>query len=455
MLKRLKLQLEKFKPKFKKKKDNSSQNTHNHYFFQLPDNIGLLSTFILKLFFSGIKVAEEQTQNLKNLQKEGIVIYVTKPKSYFLYLFYYTRYKQNGLPFPQIGFDYKISIWQPVSRFFKIFFSYLGYIFHNLSLPDPYASGYIRNELTNGRTALLSLVEQKGFHRRFIKAKKDPVQYLIEMQKSIDRPIFLVPQLIFFDKKPERSMPNIIDILFGTKENPGKIRRLMILFKNPGKVFVEISEPVNLKIFLALAENSEKSTEYQALALRHNLLTQINRHRQTITGPVLKSKYEMKENILTKERLQNFMEHHSKARNIPIQKLQKRASNSLDEIAANYSILIIKIASALITWVLNTMFEGITVDKDGLNRVKDMSKKGPIIFVPCHKSHIDYLILSYLLYYNNLPCPHVAAGKNLSFWPVGPLFRGGGAFFIRRTFKGAVLYSKVFAEYIHNLLSEG
>ena len=455
MLKRLKLQLEKFKPKFKKKKDNSSQNTHNHYFFQLPDNIGLLSTFILKLFFSGIKVAEEQTQNLKNLQKEGIVIYVTKPKSYFLYLFYYTRYKQNGLPFPQIGFDYKISIWQPVSRFFKIFFSYLGYIFHNLSLPDPYASGYIRNELTNGRAALLSLVEQKGFHRRFIKAKKDPVQYLIEMQKSIDRPIFLVPQLIFFDKKPERSMPNIIDILFGTKENPGKIRRLMILFKNPGKVFVEISEPVNLKIFLALAENSEKSAEYQALALRNNLLTQINRHRQTITGPVLKSKYEMKENILTKERLQNFMEHHSKARNIPIQKLQKRASNSLDEIAANYSIIIIKIASALITWVLNTMFEGITVDKDGLNRVKNMSKKGPIIFVPCHKSHIDYLILSYLLYYNNLPCPHVAAGKNLSFWPVGPLFRGGGAFFIRRTFKGAVLYSKVFAEYIHNLLSEG
>jgi len=76
MLKRLKLQLEKFKTKFKKKKDNSSQSVHNHYFFQLPDNIGLLSTFILKLFFSGIKVAEEQTQNLKKLQKEGIVIYV-------------------------------------------------------------------------------------------------------------------------------------------------------------------------------------------------------------------------------------------------------------------------------------------------------------------------------------------------------------------------------------------
>jgi glycerol-3-phosphate O-acyltransferase len=51
--------------------------------------------------------------------------------------------------------------------------------------------------------------------------------------------------------------------------------------------------------------------------------------------------------------------------------------------------------------------------------------------------------------------PHVAAGKNLSFWPMGPLFRSGGAFFLRRSFRGAVLYSKVFAEYIRKLLEEG
>jgi glycerol-3-phosphate O-acyltransferase len=54
-----------------------------------------------------------------------------------------------------------------------------------------------------------------------------------------------------------------------------------------------------------------------------------------------------------------------------------------------------------------------------------------------------------------MPCPLIAAGKNLSFWPLGPLFRSGGAFFIRRSFKGAILYSRVFAAYIHKLLEEG
>jgi glycerol-3-phosphate O-acyltransferase len=101
------------------------------------------------------------------------------------------------------------------------------------------------------------------------------------------------------------------------------------------------------------------------------------------------------------------------------------------------------------------MFDGTIVNNEILNRAKAMALKGPLIFIPSHKSHIDYLILSYLLYNNNMPCPHVAAGKNLSFWPIGPLFRAGGAFFLRRSFRGAALYAKVFAEYIHKLLEEG
>jgi len=455
MLKWIKSKRKKYKDKVKEEIDSTVQNDYDHYFCKLPDNIGVISNFILKLFFSGVKVVREQTLDLNSLHQEGIVVYVTKYKSYFRYLFYYTRYKQDHLPYPQIGFDYSVVFWQPISRIWKIVFSHIKYFIRNFGLPDPYQRGYFQKELLNGRSALLSLVEQRGFHRRFIKAKTDPVQYLIKMQQSIDRPIFLVPKLMFFDKSPHRSMPSIIDFLFGSKENPGKMRRLFMLFKNPGKVFVETSEPINLKTFLNLEENQKRNIDYQTLALRRLLLSQINRHRQSITGPVLKSRLEMKESILTKERLQDFMEHHSQARNIPIQKLQKEASDFLEEIAADYNIIVIKLASMMLSWFLNTLFDGVTINEDGLNRVKNISKNGPVIFIPCHKSHIDYLILSYLLYNNNMPCPHVAAGKNLSFWPMGPLFRRAGAFFIRRTFKGAVLYSKVFSEYIHNLLAEG
>jgi glycerol-3-phosphate O-acyltransferase len=101
------------------------------------------------------------------------------------------------------------------------------------------------------------------------------------------------------------------------------------------------------------------------------------------------------------------------------------------------------------------MFDGFTTNHEILSKVKNMSQKGPLLLIPCHKSHIDYLILDYLLYHNNMQVPHIAAGKNLSFWPMGPIFRSGGAFFLRRSFAGAVLYARVFAEYVHKLLEEG
>ena len=78
-----------------------------------------------------------------------------------------------------------------------------------------------------------------------------------------------------------------------------------------------------------------------------------------------------------------------------------------------------------------------------------------IVYVPCHRSHMDYLLLSYLLYHQGLVPPHIAAGINLNFFPVGSLFRSWGAFFIRRTFKGNRLYSTIFREYLAELFYRG
>jgi glycerol-3-phosphate O-acyltransferase len=435
--------------------DSILQGTHHHHSCYLPKNLGWVSSLTFKLFFSGIELKEDQLAKVKNIPEDAVIVYAGKYKSYFEYFFYHTRYKNNGVPPPEIGFDYEVLMVQPVFRIFRMIFAHLDYFCRTCALPDPYESGYIRDELMNGRAGILSLVERKGFYRRFVKADTDPMRYLIEMQKSVDRPIYIIPQLMFFSTKPARAIPTLLDILFGTKERPGTLRRLVTLFNNPGKVFVEISDPLNLKNFIQIPENRDMDTDTLALMLRRRLLVQMNRHRQSITGPILKSKEELKENILTNDRLREFMEDHSTNRNIPLWKVHKEADAYLDEIAAKYSPAMIRVFATLVRLITRLMFEGMTVNIDVLNKAKNMAQKGPLILVPCHKSHIDYLILSYVLFQNNMPCPHVAAGKNLSFWPMGPLFRSGGAFFIRRTFRGAVLYSKVFSEYVYKLLEEG
>jgi len=435
--------------------DKALQGTHHHFSCTVPAKIGFLAGLLMNMFYSGIKVDDSQLAVLKGLPPEATIVYAGKYKSFFEFWFYFTRYQREKLRYPEIGLDYRFLIWQPVSRCLRMLLAHLHYFLGHWKLLDPYRSGYLRDEMANGRTAFLSLVEKKGFYRRFVKAQTDPVQYLIEIQKTLDRPIFLVPQLMLFGREPYRSIPSILDIFLGSRENPGKIRKVMVLFKNPGNVFVEVSQPLDLRQFIETPEIRERDLEQQAVLLRQQLLRQINRHRQSITGPILKTREELKEQILTSERLQEFMEQFAVKRETPLYKLRKEADGYIDEIAAKYNNFVIKFGAILVRWILESMFEGVTVNRDILNQVKTMAQRGPVIFIPCHKSHIDYLILSYILHINNMPCPHIAAGKNLSFWPVGPFFRGGGAFFIRRTFKGAVLYSKVFSEYVCRLLAEG
>ncbi len=74
------------------------------------------------------------------------------------------------------------------------------------------------------------------------------------------------------------------------------------------------------------------------------------------------------------------------------------------------------------------------------NAIKQFAETATLVYVPCHRSHVDYLVLSYLLYSQGLMIPHVAAGDNLDMPSIGPLLRRGGAFFMRRSFRDDRLY---------------
>ena len=148
------------------------------------------------------------------------------------------------------------------------------------------------------------------------------------------------------------------------------------------------------------------------------------------------------------------IEDEAKSKNISKEKAYKEAEKILDEIAANVSYESLRVADRFLRWLWNKLYQGIQVEN--ADRVRKLALEGhEIVYVPCHRSHIDYLLLSYVLYHQGLVTPHIAAGINLNFWPVGGMFRRGGAFFIRRTFKGNRLYSTIFREYLSELFHRG
>ncbi|MCK5100745.1 MAG: 1-acyl-sn-glycerol-3-phosphate acyltransferase, partial [Desulfobacteraceae bacterium] len=248
---------------------------------------------------------------------------------------------------------------------------------------------------------------------------------------------------------------SVFDILFGTTEKPKKIRQIYTILKNPKKISVEISDPVNLKEFLDKPEINSLAAEFQTHMLRSHLVELTNNQIRSVIGPQIKTKQEITEDILTDKYLQEYLADFASKENKTLQHTRRKAASYIKEIAANYNIKAVQAAHLLLTWVFKNIFDGVVVDQEGLTRVKEASKEAPLIFVPCHKSHLDYLLIPYVMFSNKMPTPHIAAGKNLSFWPLGPMFRAAGAFFLRRSFKGAKLYKKIFNAYIIKLLSEG
>ncbi|MDJ0988992.1 MAG: 1-acyl-sn-glycerol-3-phosphate acyltransferase [Desulfobacterales bacterium] len=432
--------------------DRLLQHTHDHFSWFLPARMGRLPAVLLRLLFSHVSIEADQTETLRRLPPDAVVIYVTKHKSRLERLFFHAFYQRAGLPCPEIGFYYRSYCFQPLKRLGRILMAHADLLLRRFRRPDPFAGGYLERELRGGRAAMLSLVESNEFYRRYVQSQPDPLAFLIALQKKIDRPIWLVPQLIFYTTAPITTHKTLF---MGSDPNPGLWRRLWKIVFAPEKILVEISEPINLRAFLEQMDARGQGRARDALVLRHRLLDRITRHRQSITGPILKPAEEIRQHILTNERLQQFMQAYARRRKKTIPEVHREALKYVDEIAARPTPWVVQMGLGLVHALLNAMFDGLSFNSDGFNAVRRASREGPLILIPCHKSHIDYLVLSYLMGRNNMPCPHIFAGNNLAFWPVGPFFRRVGAFFVRRSFSGALFYAKVFSEYIRMLLGQG
>ena len=443
------------KEKFQKPKNDKTDPSNDPFLCFYPGNSGVITKLLIRRLVNKLSFDDHNIEKIKNIDPKSIVVYASKNKRISDFLYYHTKLKSLGLPYPQIAFDFNFLLLLPVARLFRIFFSHLDYLIHHFRFKDPYLSGYTTRELVAGKAGFVSLIEEDDFYKRFIKSTPDPLSLLIDLQKRCDNPIIIIPENIIYVTKPMHYEETPMDILFGTHENPGRIRRYLTIIRHPKKIRVELAAPVNLKEFLNRKEIEALAEEFQTHRLRSFLVNNLNRQLKSITGPVLKSRQELTEDILTQKKLREYLAEYASENNLSLSKTHKKAAGYIREIAANYNLRVIGYFAVVLNWTFKNIFDELVLNQSEINRMREKSTKAPLIFVPCHKSHLDYLLLPYVMYNNNMPCPHIAAGKNLSFWPLGPLFRRGGAFFLRRTFIGAPLYAKIFAAYLQKLLYEG
>ena len=435
-----------------KKAKRSGEKTFYPYFLDQKPGF-FLNGFLYRLF-KRATVAEGMKEKLRRMQKEGTVVYATKYRGQLDYLLYHYNFRRRRLPYPKIAFDLNMSILLPFTYFVKVVFSQISSILRHGRLPNPYQAGFYKRAILDRTPCLMFLIDPKGFVRRFIHSEKDHLQFLLETQKGMNHPIFVVPQLVLYQKTPEMDYVTLRSIFFGFKENPGVIRKIVLFFTHNRHAFIDFGEPINLKTYLE-TQPAERSIAEMSAEIRTMLIDGIDSQKRVILGPIMKSRQQLKENVLLDPRVKEKIETIATAEGQKVWQLRKKAGEFFDEIAADYDIAYVQFFAKILGWFWKKIYEGIDVDTAGLAKVREWARKGPLIYVPSHKSHIDYLILNYILHNNHMHIPRVAAGKNLAFWPMGHIFRKSGAFFIRRSFKQPRLYFEVFNRYIKALVGEG
>lgn len=129
---------------------------------------------------------------------------------------------------------------------------------------------------------------------------------------------------------------------------------------------------------------------------------------------------------------------------------RKRVGKLIRELAARPNIRLTGLFDRVLAGFWGRFYTGIQVS--GLDQVRtELGDRVPLYLVT-HRSHLDYLLVSWQLHRAGLTPPVIAAGINLNLPIIGRILRFGGAFFIRRQFKGDVLYQKTVRAYLSSLV---
>lgn len=131
----------------------------------------------------------------------------------------------------------------------------------------------------------------------------------------------------------------------------------------------------------------------------------------------------------------------------------RRAEKALRELVAAQSRLV----SDLFTQAMRPVHAStwkVDCDESGLDALRDLNRRYPLVFLPSHRSYVDAFVLGDVLARNDFPPNHVIGGANLRFWPMGPIARRTGTIFIRRSFGDDEVYKAVVEEYFGYLLAK-
>ena len=259
----------------------------------------------------------------------------------------------------------------------------------------------------------------------------------------------IVPVSVFWGLSPDHETSPWKLLFADSWAVTGRLRRLISILILGRRTRVQFSSPIHLGELVAQNKGQERTLRMVQRILRVHFRNQ----KAAVIGPDVSHRRNLVKGLVHDPLVRQAIIEAAERDNISVPRAEQQALRYGNEIASDYTYTVIRFLELVLSWFWNKIYDGVAINN--IEGVREVAQGHEVIYVPCHRSHIDYLLLSYLLFTNGLTPPHIAAGINLNMPVIGGLLRRGGAFFMRRTFKGNPLYSAVFNAYLHTLFSKG
>jgi glycerol-3-phosphate O-acyltransferase len=303
-----------------------------------------------------------------------------------------------------------------------------------------------------GVRSSFALTQSVGLWRK--RVDRRPPALLLALIDALRRDpaldVSLVPAAVYWGRAPskERSLIRLLlseDWVIGSR-----VRGFFTVLFNGRSTTVQLGEPLSLRSLLEV----DADTALSGRRIARQLRGQFARLRTARLGPDLSHTRTIVAEVLRTRAVRAAVAQEVREKDKRTRRaLLLEARRYANEIAANYSPVFITFMSLGLRTLWNRLYDGIEFQH--VDTLQQVAEGNEIVYVPCHRSHMDYLLLSYAIYERGYAVPHIAAGLNLNLPVVGRFLRKGGAFFIRRSFRGNALYTIVFMKYLAAMMARG
>jgi glycerol-3-phosphate O-acyltransferase len=301
------------------------------------------------------------------------------------------------------------------------------------------------------RSRIVVLRRKRGFiFRKPRMSGSARLQRIVDAAVAADgQELLLIPVAIYWGRSPDKEQ-SLFKLLFSEDwDVMGRTRKFFATVLHGRNTLLRISHPLPLSTIVN--EGLEPGVAFRKLS---RILRVHFRQRRTATvGPDLSHRGALVNQVLLDPRVTRAIEAEAGDNRVLRERTTQTARRYAFEIAANISYPTIRMVERFLDRLWTRIYDGIILTN--VDNLRDVAKDCEVIYVPCHRSHIDYLLLGYIVYNEGLSIPHTAAGINLNMPIIGRILRRGGAFFLRRTFKGNRLYATVFNAYLNQILARG